>query len=220
MVGSDEAAQATSGASVAIARGLQGCHGNASTEVPSDGRFALTTFGGSGDHQAMSCGGYANGTGWYAASRQRYGCGTKLRVEANGKCVVVQAQDYGPDVCVEHAAGLPILDASPRVSKELFGENGAGYIDHLVVTVTEVASDVPVGVCATTPPPPDDGMPAPLPSGTCDSATLGREVPAGTCVQARSDSKWYQCNGDTWVTPVDVAAESGPLGHCITWNPL
>lgn len=221
MVGSDEAANSTSGSSVAIQRGLQGCHGNASTSVPSNGRYVLTTFGGAGDHQAMSCGGYANGTGWYAASRQRYGCGAKLRVEANGKCVVVQAQDYGPDSCVERAAGLPILDASPKVSKELFGENGAGYSDRLIVMVTEVGSATPVGICATTPPTPDDDdQPAPLPSGTCDSATLGREVPAGTCVQARSDGDWYQCNGDVWVTPVDEAAQSGPLGHCTSFNPL
>src|SRR6188768_3607579 len=106
-VGEDEALDATSGASVANEtdrRGLTNCQGKASTSIPADGKYVLTTFGGPGDHQSMSCGGYADGTTWYAASRQRYGCGSKLKIEANGKCAVVNALDYGPDVCVEKAA--------------------------------------------------------------------------------------------------------------------
>src|SRR4029078_6518159 len=90
MVGEDEATDGTPGSSVTqIPRGLTGCRGKASSDIPSDGRYVITTFGGPGDHQAMSCGGYADGTGWYAASRQRYGCGAKIRVEANGKWVVL-----------------------------------------------------------------------------------------------------------------------------------
>lgn len=54
----------------------------------------------------------------------------------------------------------------------------------------------------------------------CDSATLGRAVPARTCVQAASDSKWYQCNGTGWATPVTVSTKTGPIGACSTWNPL
>jgi hypothetical protein len=258
MVGEDEATDGSSGASVGIARGLKHCTGKASTAIPNDGRYIITTFGGPGDHQAMSCGGFADGTTWYAASRQRYGCGAKLQVEANGKCVVVAALDYGPDVCVENAAGAPIIDVSPKVSRELFGEAGAGYSDRLFVTVTPVAAATPLGLCTATPAQPlascasttldrdvdhgtcvqdavdakwyqcTDGVMTPRANSTgcasafayCSSATLGKNVPPRTCVQARSDSKWYQCNGQSWVTPVDTAAQSGPIGTCATWNPL
>ena len=66
----------------------------------------------------MSCGEKTlHGSWYYAASRQRYGCGAHIQIEANGKCVVAETDDYGPDVCVENAAGRPIIDASPLVSR-------------------------------------------------------------------------------------------------------
>ncbi|MFT3693485.1 MAG: hypothetical protein QM831_10125 [Kofleriaceae bacterium] len=218
-----EDTNATDGASVNTYKsGLTGCHGQAATSIPSSGKFFLTSFGGPGDHQQMSCGGYANGTGYYAASRQRYGCGSKLMVQANGKCVVVNALDYGPDVCVENAAGGPILDASPVVSKYLFGSSSAGWSDHFAITVTEVGATTPLGPCE------DSNTPAP-PAGTstegndsgsdtsqmtegaaCNSATLGRDVDDGTCVQAASDGYWYACDNGVWD---DIADSSGCTGE-------
>ena len=124
--------------SVTYTSHLTGCHGVASTSIPSNGHYDLTSFGGPGDEQTMSCGGKADGKGWYAASRQRYGCGAKVMVEANGKCVVLATLDYGPDVCVENAADAPILDVSPAASKILFNTSSAGWSDHLAVIVTEV----------------------------------------------------------------------------------
>jgi hypothetical protein len=127
---------------------LTGCHGKAASTVPAGGSMILTTFGGPGEGQKMSCGqSTKNGTWYYSASRQRYGCGAHLKVEARGKCVVVEADDYGPDVCVETRAGKPILDASPMVSKYLFGAGGAGWSDHLAITVTQVAQSTPLGPC-------------------------------------------------------------------------
>src|SRR5450432_1929065 len=97
---------------------LRGCHGKAASSIPSSGAYELTSFGGPTESGIMSCGDYTkNGSWYYAASRQRYGCGAHVQVEAKGKCVVVQTDDYGPDVCVENAAGAPILDASPLVSE-------------------------------------------------------------------------------------------------------
>jgi len=206
MVGEDEATDSTSGVSVTtVESGLTGCKGKASSEIPSDGRYVITTFGGPGDHQSMSCGGFADGTTWYAASRQRYGCGSKLKIEANGKCVVAEALDYGPDVCVENAAHSPIIDVSPKISRALFDTSGAGWSDHLFVTVTEVPEATPVGSCSASPPPT---------GATCASSTLGREVDEGTCVQAGGDALWYQCTAGAWVSRPSSTGCATAFGFC------
>jgi hypothetical protein len=206
MVGEDEATDGTAGASVGTtARGLANCRGKASTAIPNDARYIITTFGGPGDHQPMSCGGYADGTTWYAASRQRYGCGAKLQIEANGTCVVVAALDYGPDVCVENAAGAPIIDVSPKVSRELFGEAGAGYSDRLFVTVTPVAAGTPLGLCAAAPT---------QPQLACASTTLDRDVDDGTCVQDAADAKWYECDNGAWLPRASSTGCASAFAYC------
>jgi hypothetical protein len=127
---------------------LSGCNGIASSSIPSDGNYYLTTFGGGSDSGTMSCGSNTNHGSWYyAASRQRYGCGAHVKIEANGKCVIAQADDYGPDVCVEDAAGGPIMDVSPLVSQDLFGSSSAGWSDHFGVHVTLVAASNALGPC-------------------------------------------------------------------------
>ena len=200
---------ATSGASIEVTSKLSGCHGKASASIPADGRYTLTSFGGGADNQPMSCGGYADGTGWYAASRQRYGCGGRIKIEANGKCAVVATKDYGPDVCVEAAAGMPIIDASPMVSRLLFGTSSAGWSDHLKVTVTEVDAATPLGECSTTTPDPGTG------TGTgCDSATLDRTVDEGTCVQSATDAAWYRCDAGAWVARGSAASCTESYGYC------
>ena len=141
---------APSSDATSAADALHGCHGKASSSIPPSGVYYLTTFGGPSESQMMSCGkSTKSGTWYYAASRQRYGCGAHLQVEANGACVVVEAADYGPDVCVETAAGKPILDASPLVAEALFGSKSEGWSDHAQVTVTEVDSSTPLGPCAS-----------------------------------------------------------------------
>jgi hypothetical protein len=206
-----EDTNSTSGVSITLNDHLSGCDGVASSTIPANGVYVMTTFGGGADTQTMSCGGIADGVGWYAASRQRYGCGAKLQVEANGKCVVLSALDYGPDVCVEAAAHSPVLDMSPRASEALYGVSGAGWSDHLTVTVTEVASSTPVGECDGSGSGSDSGSGSGSGSGTtgdagCSSATLGFDVDAGTCVQAASDGNWYQCDDGSWNA---ISSESG-----------
>lgn len=48
------------------------------------------------------------------------------------------------------------------------------------------------------------------PAGGCSSATLGRNVAANTCVQARRDEKWYRCAAGDWVavSPSDARCVS------------
>jgi lysozyme len=43
------------------------------------------------------------------------------------------------------------------------------------------------------------GTSAPPPTNKCTSATLNRDVPEGTCVQAAADQTWYRCSGGSWV---------------------
>ena len=51
-------------------------------------------------------------------------------------------------------------------------------------------------------------------SGRCFSTTLGREVAEKTCVEARLDSAWYQCDNGTWY------AGRGSRGACASTHPL
>lgn len=184
---------------------LHGCHGQASSSIPSDGNYNLTTFGGPSEPQPLSCGGASQSGSWYyAASKQRYGCGAHLKVEANGKCVVVQAADYGPDQCVETAAGKPILDASPLVGKALFGSADLGWSDRAKIHVTQVSSATPLGVCNGAPPPPPQQNDAGAPpkkscssDGDCNPGSDGSGLicSQGACVPGCHHD--YQCPGST-----------------------
>jgi hypothetical protein len=207
---------ATSGASVSSSTSeLTGCRGKASSVIPADGRYVITTFGGPGDHQPMSCGGYANGTGWYAASRQRYGCGSHIKVTANGKCVVLKTDDYGPDVCVENAARMPIIDVTPKASMHLFGESGAGWSDRLIVTVEEVPTTTPLGICsATTTTGGGTGTGTGTTATTCESETLDRTVGEGTCVQSATDALMYKCTAGTFVRTTSTTGCSETFRFC------
>jgi len=222
-VAGSEDTDSTSGASISFNDHLSGCDGVASSSIPADGEYVMTTFGGGADTQPMACGGEADGVGWYSASRQRYGCGAKLQVEANGKCVVLSALDYGPDVCVEAAADSPILDMSPAASEYLYGVSGAGWSDHLTVTVVEVASATPVGPCSDTSTGTGSGTDSGSDSGSgasgssgagCSSATVGFDVDDGTCVQAASDGTWYACDDGNWDAISSEASCTMTYGWC------
>src|SRR5262249_42895423 len=107
-------------------RGVPACdadrahEGQASSVIPDDSTYVITTFGtgAAGDSSGrMSCGeDTKNGSWYYAASRQRYGCGSRIRIEGNGNCVVAETDDYGPQKCLEEDAQMPILDVSPLVA--------------------------------------------------------------------------------------------------------
>ena len=199
-----------------IEEGLSGCVGQASSTVPGDGRYFLTTFGSSAsDDGQMSCGDFTkHGSWYYAASRQRYGCGAHIKIEANGKCVIAQTDDYGPDACVERAAGGPIIDASPLVGQHLFGASSAGWSDHFRIHVTEVSKSTPLGPCqggSPSPPPP-----MPPPPSTCHSSTLDKNVNNGVCVQSAADQSWYECHGGSWTAGHASCSQSFAWCHSTT----
>jgi hypothetical protein len=112
---------------------------------PRDGRYFLTTFGGPGDRQSFACGGHSSRSTYYAASSQRFGCGTKLKVTAHGKCVIVMVKDAGPAASVERRAGGPILDVGPAVARRLFGSSALGWSDRKRVHVTKVGASRRLG---------------------------------------------------------------------------
>lgn len=64
------------------------------------------------------------------------------------------------------------------------------------------------GTGTTTNPPP------PPPPGGCVSATLNKEVPEGTCVQAASDQKWYTCTAGAWVGRSSSSGCASAYGWC------
>jgi len=140
-----------------------GCSALSYSDVPTDGIFYVTTFGGGTDTQPMSCGGTADGTWAYVADSARFGCKTKLLVEANGKSCVAEVRDCGPNRCVEQAAcscscggHFPILDASPFITKYLLGSSGVGWSEKQKVHVSVVDPATPIG-CPGGPVPQDSG---------------------------------------------------------------
>jgi hypothetical protein len=196
--------------------GLTGCVGKASSSVPASGDYFLTTFGAGSDSGTMSCGDNTDHGSWYyAASRQRYGCGAHIQIEANGKCVIAQTDDYGPDVCVENAAGGPIIDASPLVAKVLFGGTSAGWSDHFRIHVTVVSKSTPLGPCTGGGGPMNDPPPAKDPA-SCYSSTLAKQMPTGTCVQSASDGNWYHCDNGSWDAGETGCKSTYPFCHSAT----
>jgi len=219
---------------------LSGCHGTASGERSSDDVYYLTTFGGPSEPQPMSCGSHTmSGSWYYAADKSRFGCGTKLQIVANGRCVIAEVADYGPDVCVENAAGRGVLDASPLVARELFGQDELGWSSRREVAVSIADASAALGPCDASAAQPEAPMeapasaapaapmsePAPGPSGQpprsasdCYDDALGIAVPEAACAQFVSGGFYYQCYLADWYNTDDEGF--GPLGACSFYCPL
>ena len=126
------------------------------SDKPSNGTYYITTYGSATNPGTQGCSGMEKAnTKWaYIADAARFGCGTKVKITANGKSCVAQVADCGPNRCVEQAAAgscnshFPIIDASPFITKHLFGVSGAGYSDKLTIQVEEVGASETVG-CGT-----------------------------------------------------------------------
>ncbi len=121
----------------------------ASGDIPYNHRYVITMFGGGSDAQNVACGGQrADGSWYYIADSQRFGCGTHVRITnpITGASCVAASVDYGPNVCIEQAAGMPVIDASPLVLQHLFGVNSSGWEDGRVVTAEPVDATVPLGI--------------------------------------------------------------------------
>jgi hypothetical protein len=119
----------------------------AGRDAASDAAYFLTTFGGGADAQSTACGSMADGTWFYTADSWRWPCGTKLLITnpSNGRSAVAQVADVGPNVCVEQAAGGPVIDASPLVAQHLFGTSSLGWSSRSRVVVNVADPSTPLG---------------------------------------------------------------------------
>ncbi len=149
------------------------CTGTFGTSPASDGKYFLTAFGcwvdaagvrhgDSGDNCIPGCLSKLRSAGicpssltgkqceekltWFTADAARFGCGTKVKITnpANGKAAVAIAIDNGPACWVERSVKTPIVDASGRVNRYLFGED-KGASDKAAVQVEVVPSATPLG---------------------------------------------------------------------------
>lgn len=163
--------------------------------VPVDQSYDLTTFGGPGDAQPVSCAGAADadGTWYYAANAQRFSCGQHIRLvdAARSACVIVEVADIGPNACVEEAGERPVWDVSPLAAQHLFGVDSVGWSEHRALYGAPVDNDNPLGPCdaqIATPTAIQRGFIG----GACDSPgdctyasavcmTEGEGFPGGTC---------------------------------------
>jgi len=145
------------------------CEALSYSDVPADGTYHVTTFGGPGDGQDMWVCGHKttdNGSWAYMAGHARFGC-AKVRVEdpASGRSCVAEVADCGPNRCVEEAASfsscashVPILDVSPFVTQHLFGISSSGWSEKRVVRAEVVAPATPIGCPGGDPPDPDPDL--------------------------------------------------------------
>jgi hypothetical protein len=180
--------------------------------------YYVTTFGAGSDMQNMACFGFADGRWMYIADSWRFGCRSRVKLTnpRTGRWCVAQVADVGPNICVERAAGKPIIDASPVITRELYGIRSAGWSDRILIRAERVAATTPIGCGAGTAPPPAD------PGGrTCYSSTWGRDMFVGACVQSRSDRQWYQCATNGWVGNSSIpSTRRGAAGACTSYLPL
>ena len=125
---------------------------------PAPWPYLLTSYGGADDDSAhgevVACGErVADGRWYYATGAHTFGCGARLRLAVEDRCVVVEVADNGPAGWVEERAAERcggagyIIDASPLVSEHLFGTKSAGWSDCFAISVTQVSRDTPTGPC-------------------------------------------------------------------------
>ncbi len=149
------------------------CEGTTGTTQLASGEYVATSFGcgvlengtnvsDPGDNCIPACFNYLKQQGicsagssgpscerqinWYAADRDRFGCGTRLKVTepTSGKSAVVMVIDAGPACWVEQQVSTGVLDLSYRATEHLFG-GAVGYSEKETVEVEVVSSDTALG---------------------------------------------------------------------------
>lgn len=155
------------------AGGEWSCDGSTGTTPLASGEYVATSFGCSvlkdgtvisdpGDNCIPACFNQLKASGvcssnasgatcekqinWYAADRDRFGCGTKLKVTepSSGRSAIVMVIDAGPACWVEQQAQTGVVDLSYRATEHLFGGQ-VGVSEKQMVEVEVVSADTPLG---------------------------------------------------------------------------
>jgi hypothetical protein len=196
------------------------------------------------DFTTPACGGKTiDGTWYYATGAWSFGCHARLKLEANGKCVVVAVVDNGPAGWVETKAKNKcggtgyIIDASPLVSKHLFGTTSAGWSDCYKLKVTPMPKGTPSGPTSCgggsppssppPPPPPPPPMPKPQPPAgdfIGQGCHNGGQCSSGACLTDQFGYADGMCSQpcqrlcpDSPVHPVTFCIELGTPQHHGGW---
>ena len=187
--------------------------------IPEDQRYGITTFGGPGDEQPTDCpeAGDADSSWYYAANKQRFPCGQRIRLVDGDRrrCVVVAIADTGPNICVEEAAALPEWDVSPLVSRHLFRMRSVGWSQKLAVYGAPVSNENALGPCNHV----DDGqMPQDGFIGGACGADAACEYAGGVCFADAAGWPGGHCSASC-----EASCPTKPGAHALTacvslWN--
>jgi hypothetical protein len=155
----------------------------------------------------------ASSQGFYLASETYQGKhGLSLRLDglsstnnqARARAVVIHAASYVSDGNSKQGRswGCPALEPG-ETSGVISRLKGKSLIYAAKSTGRDIQASDP------------DPTPSPSPSGgtQCKSATLGRMVDAGTCVESRSDREWYNCVSGSWKRGKTNCTDTFPLGQ-------
>jgi hypothetical protein len=165
--------------------------GDTRSDIPADGIFYISTFEGGAP---MSCHhAPADGVSLYIADRDRWPCDSHVRLidpraldpraetPLHLSCVV-EVADRGPNVCVEEAAGKAMVDASPVITRYLFGIDQSGWSDHREVIAIATSDDLGCGTVT------EDVLDSPADGGPEDAGAAD----AGSPCQSDLDCNYWE----------------------------
>jgi hypothetical protein len=179
--------------------------GDTQSDIPADGVFYISMFEGGGP---MSChGAVADGTSLYIADRDRWPCDSHVRITnpfpldgpdgtlVRQSCVAL-VSDRGPNICVEEAAGRPMVDASPAITEYLFGVEQSGWSDHREV-LAELTTD-PLGCGSIA----EDGGAPTNPNDAGNDSSI-----AASCQSDADCSYWEYCDTNGYCLGLSCGAD-------------
>lgn len=119
--------------------------------------------------------------------------GQGLTVSDCGDRYMNEMRDRGRGVILMHDSHSRSVDLAKTVVEAM-----SGTASFLPLTAAPQIAEALGGRAPSPPPSPE--------ADTCDSYTLGRSVPAGTCVKRNDDQTWYRCAAGDW-TPVPASSD-------------
>ncbi|MEZ4470245.1 MAG: hypothetical protein R3F60_05465 [bacterium] len=204
--------------------GGRNCTGGLTAGARALGEYVVANFRGARSFEGYACRQIRGSSGM---SVHGTGRALDIFVPLSGGAADNDLGDPIANWLVEHASeiGVQLIiwdrtiwsgSRSPR-DRQYTGEHP--HHDHLHVELTPAASrrETPFFTGGGTPPP-DDGGGAGGGQAGCDSATLGRQVAHGTCVQTSYERcggtcQWSRCDDGGWTCAADRGDCGEQIGH-------